>query len=418
MKMTNILHITDLHFGSSPPCPVGDLRDGEITQSFSAEILNSDCRNRFIPDIKRLLDSMQIKIDMIACTGDLGWKADESSLNLGAGYLAKISGDLQVSSAHVVVSPGNHDLDQNAEIGKELDKFCRVCETKNFTYAKRNKPAILRIKKIAIICLNTCLGGTEHALHGLPDGFWKKERDDLKKREEEYGADGLIDKIESDLKYQVQAMDIPALGFDQIDSCIEALAEGEGDSAVVLMHHNPVPTSNVDIRPYASLIDSGSLVLRLMEKGRHVIILHGHTHSKSGLSMHTHQGDEGGFVASIGNRGLTGGPNSAGTLIQIMTTDRNEYIKADVYFIERNATIYENNFQYTLQQRSLEPIEVGLELDKLTKNRCLTFCEVSKLLEKPVDNSLAEGLVQQEPTRLRISGKGQSLKEWRITRIR
>jgi len=213
-------------------------------------------------------------------------------------------------------------------------------------------------------------------------------------------------------------MDIPALGFDQIDSCIKALAEGEGNCAVVLMHHNPFPTSTVDIRPYANLIDSGPLVLRLMEKGRHVIILHGHTHSTSGLSMHMHQGDEGGFVASIGNRGLTGAPNSAASLIQVTTTNRNEFIKADVYFIERNATIYENNFQYTLQQRSLDPIKVDLELDKLPKNRSLTFHEASNMLGRVADDSLAEDLVQLEPMCLKISGKGQTLEEWRITRIR
>lgn len=239
------------------------------------------------------------------------------------------------------------------------------------------------------------------------------------KKELEYDKAKLIDKIESDLKYQIQAMDIPALGFKQLDFCIETLAVREGNCAVILIHHNPVPTANVDIRPYANLIDSGLFLLKLMENGRHIIVLHGHAHAKSGLSVYPHQGDEGGFLALIGNKGLSGGLNSEASLIQITTTDRNEFIKANVFYIERNADIFENNFQYYLQTRSIEATDTDLELDKLPQNRSLTFVEVSEKLGKPADELLAEKLIILEPFRLRISGQGlSSLNEWRITRIR
>ena len=121
----------------------------------------------------------------------------------------------------------------------------------------------------------------------------------------------------------------------------------------------------------------------------------------------------------IGNKGLSGGLNSEASLIKITTTGRNDFIKADVFYIERNAAIFENNFQYSLQTRSIEATDIDLELDKLPKNRTLTFLEVSKKLGKQADESLAENLVQLAPFRLKILGPGLSSRnEWRIIRIR
>ena len=215
-------------------------------------------------------------------------------------------------------------------------------------------------------------------------------------------------------------MDIPALGFKQLDFCIEKLVQREGNCAVILIHHNPVPTGNVDIRPYANMIDSGPFILRLMGNRRHIILLHGHAHARSGLTVYPHQEDKGGFLASIGNRGLSGGINSEASLIQIMTTDRNDFIKADVYSIERNADIFQNHFKYSLTTRSIEPpYEYFVELNKLPTNRNLTFQEVSEILGKQADEALAENLVNLAPTCLEILTQGHSSpNKWRISRIR
>lgn len=171
MRITNILHISDLHFSSPSLTGVGDLKDKEISKCFSGEISEFDCRNRFIGEAKRLFDSLRINIDIIACTGDFGWKGNKKCLALGIKYLAKLSKDLRVPSDHVIISPGNHDLKQKVKIGKELDMFCSKCEEESFIYAKRVEPAFLSEKNIPFIALNSCLGGTEHALHGLPKSF-------------------------------------------------------------------------------------------------------------------------------------------------------------------------------------------------------------------------------------------------------
>lgn len=414
---TTILHITDLHFTSSREETPSVVKDGEISDEFRKEVIGLNIWDRFIADIRHL--RADTPIDMIACTGDLGCEGKEESLALGIKYLAKLAKDLDVPPQHVVVSPGNHDLNRKVQIGEELNEFCNQCKTEGFTFAERVNPAVISVNNIPIIALNTCLGGTEHALHGLPKEFWEAELELLRKKEADGDIGRLITQLGSDLEYQVQAMDIPAVGIDQIGSCYDALLGSDGNCAVVLMHHNPLPTSNIDIRPYANLIDSGPLLLRLMGNGRHVVILHGHTHSESGLSVHMHQEDKGGFIASIGSRGFSVRSNAVASLAKITTTARNDFIKLDVYFIKGNTTIFQNYFQYSLSARSIESFQPeDWDLDKLPKNRQLTFDEVSKLVQKAPDDSLEEDLVQLEPTSVKISGEELSRNEWRITRIR
>lgn len=413
---TTILHITDLHFTSSreeTPCIV---KDGEISDEFGKEVIGLNIWERFIADIRYLC--ADIPIDVIACTGDLGCDGEEESLAFGIQYLAELAKDLEVPSQQVVVSPGNHDLSREVQSGEELNEFCKLCKNEGFMFAERSNPAVLSVNNIPIIALNTCLGGTEHALHGLPKGFWEAELDSLRKREADGNIGRLVTQLRSDLEYQVQAMDIPAVGFDQINSCCDALLGNVGNCAVVLMHHNPLPTSNINIRPYANLIDSGPLLLRLMSNGRHVVILHGHTHSESGLSVHMHQEDKGGFIASIGSKGFSVKSDAVASLAKIITTARTDFIKLDVYFIRGNATIFQKYFQYSLSARSVIPFKPDWDLNKLSVNRQLTFDEVSQLVDKAPDDSLEEDLVQLEPTFVKISSEELSRDYWLITRVR
>ena len=59
------------------------------------------------------------------------------------------------------------------------------------------------------------------------------------------------------------AMDIPAVGRTQLDKIAEDLQSRDGNCIVVLGHHSPLPTHTQDVRPYATLVDSGQLVFAL-----------------------------------------------------------------------------------------------------------------------------------------------------------
>jgi len=142
MRITNILHISDLHFSSPSLTGIGNLKDKEISKFFSGEISESDCRNRFIVEAKRFFDSLRINIDIIACTGDFGWKGNKQSLALGIKYLAKLSKDLQVPSDHVIISPGNHDLKQ-----KVVGRPCKACSVPPKQEFKAMKGMFFSLKK-------------------------------------------------------------------------------------------------------------------------------------------------------------------------------------------------------------------------------------------------------------------------------
>lgn len=87
MKTVNILHITDLHFGSPQDTPLIPVKDKGLSKKFGREISEDDPKNRFLAGITRVLQG--ITIDAIACSGDLGWKGERNTLTEGIKYLKK-----------------------------------------------------------------------------------------------------------------------------------------------------------------------------------------------------------------------------------------------------------------------------------------------------------------------------------------
>lgn len=411
MKITNILHVTDFHFSDSHPDTKHKKKAELVSTSFSDEIIINDWRGRFCEASKiRLTD--HLKIDVIACTGDLGTAKCKGSLQYGADFLERIAHDLQVLPQNVIVAPGNHDINRQVRVGKELVGFSRVCSQKGFTYAKRNQTATFNHNGLNFLCLNSCLGGTEQAIYCLPDDYWKAEKSMLEKKEISFSKD-----VYEYLSYQTKAMDIPAIGIKQKDSCLRFLQNNQGNCAIILMHHNPVPAGIIEIRPYANIIDSGPFLLELTNSGQYIIILHGHIHSQAGVSMYSHQDDRGGFVASIGSAGFSTTLNASASIIQVFTVGNNNFLKANIYSIERKQTDYKTSFQYTLQERTDDDNLAISTIDALTKGRTYDFGRVKELLSWNGDDELlAESLVKLEPRRLAITGICQPIDEWRITR--
>lgn len=419
MKSINILHLSDLHFGSPIVVPMGDLKDEALSQGFVGEITERNPRIRFIADLRRLTDDTEI--DVIACTGDLGFRGNKNTLSEGIEYLNTLAKDFGVRSEHVIISPGNHDLDRDADCEHELNEFWNLCQNRGFAFAQRTTPAVVNDFGAPIIALNSCLGGTEHALHGnLSKEFWKAAREELREREEKYKADGIIDQVEQELKYQLEDMDIPALGYNQLDQMAAGLTEGKGNCAIILMHHNPVPTTAVDIRPYANLIDAGQLISRLVERGRRVVVMHGHTHCDSGLTVFPHHKDTGGFVACIGSRGLSGGTNAAATVVELALTEMYDFCRANVAYIERIGDDFQRRDKYVLLNRFRDRGDLDIELrihKHLALNKTYTFDQAAQALSLKADATLEEKLIQLDPNIIEIAGKKQPSKNWRITRM-
>ena len=128
MKRINILHLTDFHFGLSSDGSSGESSKKVLGPDFVNEIRDYNIRNRFLVFIRR--QALNNPIHVIAFTGDLGLGTTKDTLVLGVEYLEQLAKGINVSPEHVIVSPGNHDLDRMASDDNELDEFSSLCQKK------------------------------------------------------------------------------------------------------------------------------------------------------------------------------------------------------------------------------------------------------------------------------------------------
>ncbi|MCL2253390.1 MAG: metallophosphoesterase [Lachnospiraceae bacterium] len=104
---TNILHISDLHFGVEPFKKNVD----------GAEINTSSFEEReYI--LEKLIDAVKDapgmwKPDVVAVSGDVGWKAQEADYESAAAWFEKLAKGLDLSFERFVFCPGNHDIDRS-----------------------------------------------------------------------------------------------------------------------------------------------------------------------------------------------------------------------------------------------------------------------------------------------------------------
>ncbi len=419
METINILHISDLHFLTDDPhSPIDKVRDGSISDGLRSELTYKDSKDCFFGNSLNIFGNQ--KFDLIACTGDLGYQNSSNSIKIGAEYIGKLADRLEVPRSDVIVSPGNHDLNRDAEPEKEFEEFSEICSSEDFIFPKINNPAYSELKGIPVIALNTCLGGTEHALHGLPDKFW----DLVKKSFKEFSknADKLKEILDSEmpeeLKYQIQSMDIPAIGKSQLESVWSYLRAKEGNFSIILCHHNPVPTPNLEVRPYSSLVDSGPLLYGLMENKRRVFILHGHTHCETTLTTHTDDQEEHGFITSIGSKGLFSSISAAVANIQIIVDSHKNFLTGIISGYSQRGHNFLKRQSYQVFDMPTSEMQTKYQLDNLEANKRFQFSDVASKLGANADEDFAENLLRLSIRKqINITNIDKPLDKWQIDRI-
>jgi 3',5'-cyclic AMP phosphodiesterase CpdA len=421
MKKIRILHLTDLHFGSSSKVLSSGIEDAPLSPAFIRDVKGANVHDQFLSFIRYLNNNE--KIDIIAFTGDLGVGIYKSSIGDGIDFLERLAKIIGVTSDNVIVCPGNHDLDREATYGNELEEFYNKCKERKFSFPDRTGPAIIDSFGPPIIALNSCLGGTEHAPYEeIPKELWKLIEEKLNELEEKINAKEIIDKVKEESRYQLKALDIPAIGVTQLDTTIDVLTKNSGNCAVILMHHNLLPINKTIFRPYANLIDAGRFIQRLIERGHRIVLLHGHTHCDSGLSAFLHQEEKmGGFIATIGSKGFPNETNASANLLELQFTKANVFSKLKVAYIERNGDEFLNRYQYELYDRhkQFDAVFESHIVTRLERNKCYSFNQVADLCEMVPNNDLEEKLISLEPDILNITGQySNDINSLNITRIR
>lgn len=415
MKRIGILHLSDLHCGSDiNKEELGTCKDPAFSAVLKKDLIYPSNLKCFFERVQGLL--VDKCVDVLVCTGDLGNRHIEASIENGALYLKKLAEKLNVSMSNIVVCPGNHDLNQNAEKGKELDRFEKICQSFNFKYPTSKLPISFHFNDLPIVGMNTNLGGTEHALHDLPENLWEKIKemtDNLSESSTEYP------NIQEAFRHQLSSMDIPAVGNKQINEVIEFISQSSGKTALVIGHHNILPTRNIDIRPYGQLVDSGILLFRLIEHGRRIIFLHGHSHCDNQVTAFSQDNDSGGFLASIGVAGLHGKGNATATYIHLFLSDSCEFLAASIFPYRRIGSDFMTMNSFRIYNRPIIDLDYDLDINSLEKGNRLPLRILAEKMNYPIDDAFAEALLryssrcQIEITNIDISSVG----EWQIMRL-
>lgn len=421
MKKLNILHISDLHFkqdGSFDTIKDINKKDQKsleiISKTLKKETTYKDSKDCFFVNVFGLFGNE--KFDLIACTGDLGYQNLPGSIEKGAHYIGKLADILEVSRENVIITPGNHDLDRDAENGKEFEKFTQICSSKQFTFPKIMEPVLIEKMGIPIIALNSCLGGTEHALLSLPQTFW----DIVKKyiTENVDLSNVLNDNIPEELKFQIQAMDIPAIGKSQLKSMWDYLGNKQGNFSIILCHHNPMPAYYAQIRPYSSIIDSGPFIYGLWKQKKRAFILHGHTHCEGVLTTHEEDQKEHGFVTTIGSYGLFSSSSAAVTSIKILIDSDNNFLAGIITRHIKKGDIFQSMPEFYVLDRANSIVQSKYSLDKVEANKQLEFSDFASILGKEKCEKTAEDLLRLSSRRqINITNIDKPIENWIISKI-
>ena len=416
MKTINILLVSDFHSGASDgPHTGGTAKDKSLSQELTNNLLYRSTRDLFLGSVMSLLAGK--KIDLLACCGDLSHQGSETGIIQGVQYLAKLAKTLGLQPERVLVAPGNHDLCRSAKGGRELARFRVLCRRAGFIVPDGTTPGNTTVKGIPIFCVNSCLGGTEHALHGVPEKLWKRIKLLLKKFEGD--AKQFRRHLKTTVQDQIAALDVPAVGTAQLETLNSMLLAANGNCAVVLGHHNPVATPMIDIRPYAGMIDAGRVIYSLIGSGKKVMFLHGHVHCDCALALHSPESREGLFMA-IGSQGLHDIPSEGGhaALVTLHTDNRARFLTSIVTRFAQNASVYTTVQSFAVQDTPQDSTEYPLAIENLERDKSLSFCDAAKKLERKADTTLAADLLRNMNTkRLVISGLEHSdCKKWLIIR--
>lgn len=276
MKKLNILHVSDLHFEDREKQPAGNIKDKRLSSEFQEELRYKNVGETLK---KTVLNAFRNKkIDLIACTGDLCKAPERKNIDRALKYLVEIADNLNLKPEDVFVIPGNHDIDRENN-DSPLEEFVSACKNNKVSHSQYNKPLIKKIKGIPIICVNSCIGSNESHKEIFREEHLEKVADLLSVLEDK--------KITPKQIRTGEKLDIPAIGISQFGIIQDVIRDNPGNCSIVLSHHSPLPTQDIEVRPYGCLLDSGMIFHDLTNYGKKIILLHGHKHKSTASAAHS-----------------------------------------------------------------------------------------------------------------------------------
>lgn len=401
MEYFNLLHITDLHFGQD--CNynnASDIKDKALSETIKNNF-NDRWENIFFDSIYRWQEQNE-KIEYIAFTGDLAQSGNISKedrckrIELGLIFLKKLCSRLSLSLDRLIVSPGNHDLDRNNPID-QFEDLKQLCITHDIKNCSTDKVLTIEIMpNIKIFSINSCLGATEK-VDSFNAEYYSEHLKDLRDKK-----DLKFEDIKDDKFLYQKDLDIPAIGDNQSRALLDQISNiKESDSCILLMHHNPIPTASIEIRPYANVIDGGRLLKELLETGKKVFILHGHTHFESALTSFLPDSNNSNYVATIGGAALNGSDRGKASILKFLFSD-NVHLKTDIYEVKRDSSTFNIRPKFQLYNQA-DKYDLDIAWNKLIASKKYTLESLkSELGYHGSEEKLIRSIIFLTPNNMKI----------------
>ena len=385
MKVVNILHLSDFHGEKFEiDNKTVDHKDVSVSRHFTDHFEHDPLKKQFIHDIRSIANSTVGKIDLILFTGDLGDKGHVEEVSQGMEFLIGISEALEVERGEILIVPGNHDLNQQGEDVTEMfQNFTSVCNDNNISnYLNDFKPKQLYKNDLQIISMNSCLGGNTKQFNYFNESDYKSVVEKFQDN-----IDNIISSNPDyqDIKYQLN-LDIPAIGMSQLNVINSLISENKTDISLIIMHHNAIPSTIAEIRPYSYLIDGGLFLKKINVPNKTIILLHGHTHESMEYITKIPFKKTSNSVLSIGVSGFDGISNgdNVANIISIYLDDDNHFIRLNIYQIIYQKPTFINKDMAFMNKDNAIPLGFGWQ--NLPMN---TFLSVNNILDK-IENATSE----------------------------
>jgi len=413
MKSIRLLHVTDFHFGAEPSKYRNstDPKDKTLPPNLVSKLNTKWTYEFFECVINWQRINNHTKFDSIVSTGDLGEKALSKNTEVGIEFLVTLCSNLHLTPDNLILCPGNHDL-QRTKKNTEFDNYEKLLKSNGIrNYSCYDKIFKTEIKEIPIISINSCLGGTSKSEYSnkykkIINKIPAKDRKGIVKEFEKLGQQYLNDFL-----------DIPAIGKDQLRDMLEFIGNHESDSAIILMHHNPVPTNSIEIRPYSNLVDSGKILTSLLSTSKKSFILHGHTHFDYDILSYFPNGN-GNYVSSIGCGALNDSPHSRANIYEFYYTKSNKHIITKVHRVTRSGGAgFTTNHSHSIFEKGFEKDEAKIWSSIINLKKSIVFKDLLKNLNEVDEDSLLMFILKQESIYLYINkNENDNFLEWIISK--
>lgn len=278
MAAIRILHIADIHGSKEIKIPSPEV---SIHTNLEDHETGLSIFNKAIENISRNVEKFDGRINSIVIAGDLV-APDEAKNDFDAVLreIDSLRASLYLEKHDIIVVPGNHEVDWNADQNEELAFFQENVKKWGFVspYGSVNlnhwtcptpRVEIWPLSSPTVTVPWGRIPEASRILENVKKGLLEEKMKDL---------DRVLEILDPFVKTKLSIGMIGRGQMDKLKSNLPERPEREEVLRIAVLHHAPTSASSEhELDEYHSLLDAGFFIRRLWDLGFRIVI-HGHTH--------------------------------------------------------------------------------------------------------------------------------------------